>query len=65
MTLVKETKPNYWYIKKLKREYRYKFKKQNLIKMGYDSSKTEWEIMQEMGYDRIWDCGNYRYELVF
>ena len=20
-------------------------------------SKTEWEIMQELGYDRIWDCG--------
>lgn len=22
-----------------------------------DMSKTEWEIMQDMGYDRIWDCG--------
>jgi hypothetical protein len=20
---------------------------------------TEWQIMQEKGFDRIWDCGNY------
>ena len=25
--------------------------------------KTEWEMMQELGYDRIWDCGKIKYEL--
>jgi len=24
----------------------------------FDPSKTEWQNMQENGYDRIWDCGN-------
>lgn len=29
----------------------------------YDDFKSEWEIMQEAGYDRIWDCGKWKYEL--
>jgi len=33
-----------------------------LIKIGYDKIKTEWQIMQELGYDRIWDCGHLKYE---
>jgi hypothetical protein len=31
----------------------------------YDDNKTEWQIMQEAGYDRIWDCGKYKFELKF
>ena len=31
----------------------------------YSKDKTEWQIMQELGYDRIWDCGKYRYEVKF
>jgi very-short-patch-repair endonuclease len=65
MKLVGKTEPNYWYVKKLKREYRFKYTKKKLIQMGYDSSKTEWEIMQEIGYDRIWDCGNYKFEKTY
>jgi len=30
----------------------------------YDANKTEWEMMQELGYDRIWDCGKWKYELI-
>ena len=56
------TKPNYWYVKKLKREYRYKYTKHILIsKYNADPTLTEWEIMKSMGYDRIWDCGNLKY----
>ena len=22
---------------------------------------TEWEMARELGYDRIWDCGLFRY----
>jgi len=29
----------------------------------YNPDKTEWEMMQELGYDRIWDCGKFRYEM--
>jgi len=57
-----DTQPNYWYVKKYKREYRFNFTKQKLIKMGYDPLKTEKEIMKELKYDRIWDCGHLKYE---
>jgi hypothetical protein len=30
----------------------------------YHPDKTEWQMMQEAGFDRIWDCGKFRYELV-
>lgn len=33
------------------------FQKHKLVKLGCDSLLTEWEIMQNLGYDRIWDCG--------
>ena len=25
------------------------------------NNKTEWELMQELGYDRIWDCGKIKW----
>ncbi len=28
----------------------------------FDLNLTEWENMQLNGYDRIWDCGNFKYE---
>lgn len=56
--------PSYWYTKDYRvRLYRYNFRKSILLKLGADPNKTEWEIMQELGYDRIWDCGTLRYEL--
>jgi hypothetical protein len=36
---------------------RHKFQKHKLVEQGHDPSLTEWEIMQNLGYDRIWDCG--------
>jgi very-short-patch-repair endonuclease len=63
MNLVRITEPNYWYVKKVKREHRFKYRKSRLIKMGADPLKTEWESMKSMGYDRIWDCGNLKFEL--
>ena len=29
---------------------------------GFDSKLTEWQIMQQQKYDRIWDCGQTRWE---
>lgn len=50
--------PNYWYTKDhFKRESRIKYQKHK-ISEGFDPALTEWEIMQQKGYDRIWDCGN-------
>ena len=59
-----ESRPNYWYIKGQKRHYRFKFRKDILIKEGFDSNLTEREIMLERGYLRIYDCGNIKYEYV-
>jgi hypothetical protein len=56
--------PSYWYTKDYRiRLYRYNFRKSILLKLGADPNKTEWEIMQDLGYDRVWDCGTLRYEL--
>lgn len=61
--LVSKTKPNYWYFKnEIKRIHRFNFRK-NVIKHLGNSNQTEWEIMKEQGYDRIWDCGNLKYWL--
>jgi len=48
----------------IERKYRYNYRKSNLIKQGFDINKTEQEIMFENGYDRIWDCGSFKYELI-
>jgi hypothetical protein len=64
--VIKYTPPNYSYTKKyVKREHRFNFRKDKLIKLGYDSDKTEREIMFENGYDRIWDTGNLKFEMTF
>lgn len=61
---VKDTNPNYFYIKcgEIKRYHRYNFRKHKLIEMGYDESKTENEIMNELNYHKIYDCGNMKFE---
>jgi very-short-patch-repair endonuclease len=54
--------PNYWYTNDFKtRTHRFGFTKHSLIKKGHDPNMTEWEIMQSIGYDRVWDCGSNKY----
>jgi hypothetical protein len=58
------TSPSYWYFYRSsnnKKYHRYNFRKDVLVKEGFDPNKTEWEIMQERGFDRIWDCGNIKF----
>lgn len=63
MILEHETSPGYWYSKNKKRYHRFGFMKQNLPKLfpDCDMSKTELMIMLENGFDRVWDCGNYKF----
>ena len=64
---VKHTTPNYYYFQRNDYRglyHRYNFRKDKLVREGFDSNKTEWEIMQERGFDRIWDCGSIKYELI-
>ena len=58
--------PGYYYTNDyITRIHRYNFNKGILTKMGADISKTEKDIMDEMGYTRIWDCGSTKYEIYF
>lgn len=57
------TKPNYWYIVDHQRQHRYKFRKDILIKEGYNPDLSESKIMEERGIYKIYDCGNYKYKL--
>lgn len=63
-SLVERTKPNYFYTKGSRRDGRLKFTKHKLVQMGHDPNLTEWEIMKSLKYDKIWDCGHLKYELV-
>lgn len=59
---VKDTTPNYFYITDyLKRENRFKFRKNVLVKEGYDVNKSESQIMKERGIPKIYDCGNKKW----
>lgn len=70
---VRRASPGYWYFNKnepsrsVKRLHRFGFRKQELKKRfpdQYDDKLTEFEIMDQTEYCRIWDCGNivYRWE---
>jgi len=55
---MKSNEVGYYYTDYKNRFNRVKFQKhkiKHLVECG--NEKTEWQIMQELGYDRIWDCG--------
>ncbi len=56
-----KTSPNYYYVINGKREYRFKFRKDILIKEGYDSDKTEHQIMLDRNIYRIYNSGNLKF----
>jgi hypothetical protein len=57
-----KSEPNYWYFNKENmRKHRFAFRKDKLVKEGFDPSLTEYEIMTNNGYNRIYDCGSLRY----
>ena len=56
---IKYSSPNYWYFIDNKRFHRYTYRKSELVKLGYDSNKTEFQIMNEdVKSLRVYDCGN-------
>lgn len=55
------TQPNYFYIVKNKRENRWKWRKSELVKLGFDKTKTEFQIMDELGHLRLWNSGNEKW----
>lgn len=64
---IKNSPPNYWYMKYYnKREHRYKYRKSELSKLlkNFNPNISEWENMKLNKYDRIWDCGSKKYEML-
>lgn len=62
------TKPDYKYynskVDKYKRFHKFGFRKKTLLKKYPDKllpEMTETEMVKELGYDRIWDCGLIKY----
>ena len=59
-------RPDYKYynskVDKYKRFHKIKFNKRRLMReYGFPETMTELEMARELGYDRIWDCGLFRY----
>lgn len=68
-SLVSIVKPTYYYynskVSRYKRFHKFGFGKNSLKKRfpNLDYTKTEKELTIELGYDRIWDCGLFKYQL--
>ena len=60
-SLVNKTPPNYYYVVDGLRRYRFNYRKDKLVKAGYDPQKSEHEIMLERGLYRIYDSGSLKY----
>lgn len=58
------TQPNYYYVVGQVRKNRFNYRKDKLVKMGYDKNKSESLIMEELGYHKIYDSGNLKYEWI-
>jgi hypothetical protein len=55
--------PNYYYIIDDVRRHRFNYRKDKLVKLGHDAKLTESQIMTNLGYDRIYDCGSDKWKL--
>lgn len=64
------TRPDYRYynpsIDRYMRFHKFAFRKASLLKKHpeLNPNMTEWEMARALGYDRIWDCGLFRYVYV-
>lgn len=59
--LDRKTQPSYFYIINGMRKYRFSYRKDNLIRQGFDPNKTEHEIMLDRNIFRIYDSGHLKY----
>jgi hypothetical protein len=60
---ISKTQPNYYYIINSVRKHRFNFRKDKLVKDGYDKNKTEHDIMLGRHIFRIYDSGNLKFKL--
>lgn len=62
MKELKPTEIGYNYYKSNIKYNRFNFRKDLLVKEGFDPNKTEYEIMTERGFLRVWNTGNLKFE---
>ena len=62
--LVSKTDPGYYWVIDGKKSNRLNWTKKKLISLGHDPKETGDSIMNSMGYYKIWDCGNYKFEMI-
>lgn len=60
--------PSYWYYDKISTKHRYAYTKSILVEKFGDvidniKDKTEFEITDELGFFRLWDCGQFKFTL--
>lgn len=55
------SEPNYFWVIDGIRKHRFNFNKKRLVKLGFDSNKSESEIMHENGYFRVYSCGQEKW----
>ena len=58
---IHKTQPNYYYIINKNRKHRFNFRKDVLVKEGFDKNMTEHEIMLSRDIFRIYDSGSLKY----
>lgn len=56
-----KTNLNYYWTDLNVKYHRFNFNKKRLVKLGYDKTLTEEEIMKNIGYYKIWSCGQIRW----
>jgi hypothetical protein len=57
----KETHPNYYWVVGGIRKNRFNYRKDALVKDGFDSSMSELEIMKSRGFNKVWDSGSLKF----
>jgi len=60
---VSETNRNYFWVRNKIRYHRFSFRKDKLVREGFDSNSTEVEIMYQRGFFRIFDTGSKKWVL--
>lgn len=60
-SFISESIPNYYWIIDGIRKNRFNYRKDKLVSEGFDSNKTEIEIMKSRGYNRVFDCGSKKW----
>jgi hypothetical protein len=61
---IRITNPNYYYVINGERKHRFGFRKDVLVKQGFDKNKTEHEIMLERKIFRIFNSGNLKFMFI-